>query len=58
MDVALFSGRQETKVKQKSLKQKSSKEKSGREILRKDTQPRLQNPYQAREREKYAGGTD
>jgi len=45
-------------VKQKSLKQKSSKEKSGREILRKDTQPRLQNPYQAREREKYPDGTD
>ena len=32
------------------------KKKSGSEI-RKDTQPRLQNPYQARERDKYPDGT-
>jgi len=39
------------------VKQKSMKQKSGREILRKDTQPRLQNPYEERERDKYPDDT-
>jgi hypothetical protein len=51
-DVALPWDRQETTVREKSLK-----EKSGREILRKNTEPRLQTPYEAREREKYRDDT-
>jgi NMD protein affecting ribosome stability and mRNA decay len=33
------------------------KKKSGREVIRKNTQPRIQNPYQERERDKYPDGT-
>ena len=39
------------------MREKSLKEKSGREVFRKDTQPRLQTPYEAREREKYSDDT-
>ena len=39
------------------MKQKSSKEKSAREVFRKDTQPRLQSPYEERERDKYPDDT-
>jgi hypothetical protein len=33
------------------------REKTGREVFRKDKQPRLQTPYEAREREKYPDDT-
>jgi hypothetical protein len=33
------------------------KKKSGRDVIRKNTQPRIQNPYQERERDKHPDGT-